>query len=109
MLYKGYIGQVDVDEDEGVLHGRVVNIRDTITFVGKTVAESQREFKKSVDVYLAWCAERGEEPEPPCSGKFIVRLNPEIHRALILAAAREHKSLNAFVKEALEERVHALR
>lgn len=109
MLYKGYIGHVEVDEDEGVLHGRVVNIRDTITFQGQTVAEAQREFRKSIDIYLDWCQERGEEPERPSSGKFVVRLDPELHRALIVAAAAEHKSLNTFVKDALTELVNAHR
>ncbi len=37
-------------------------------------------FHDSVDDYLTFCAERGEEPEKPYSGKFVVRVEPELHK-----------------------------
>jgi predicted HicB family RNase H-like nuclease len=37
MEYLGYIGKVELDEEEGILHGEVINIRDVITFEGKSV------------------------------------------------------------------------
>lgn len=43
----------------------MTNTRAVITFEGKSVPELQREFRKSVDVYLASCEEKGEEPEKP--------------------------------------------
>lgn len=49
------------------------------------------------------CAKNGREPEKPASGKFVVRLTPEMHRELIRLAARTNKSLNAVVREAVEE------
>ena len=63
--YKGYIGKVEIDDEEGLLHGEVINIRDVITFQGTSVAEMQKAFRESVDDYLEFCAQRGESPEKP--------------------------------------------
>ena len=80
MEYKGYIGKVAIDDEAGILYGEVINIRDVITFEGTSVAELQIAFHESVDDYLAFCTERGESPEKPFSGKFVVRLPAELHR-----------------------------
>ena len=99
MEYKGYAATVEYDDEARIFHGEVVNTRTTITFQGTSVNELDREFRKSIDVYLDWCAKRGKEPEKPYSGSFTVRMTPELHRAAAVAAAREHKSLNAWITE----------
>jgi predicted HicB family RNase H-like nuclease len=103
--YKGYIGQVEFDDEASIFHGRVINTRDVITFRGKSVAELRKEFRTSVDVYLAFCAERGEEPDKPFSGQFVTRVPAELHRKASLAASRAGKSLNAWVAEQLQSAV----
>ncbi|HEX9939709.1 MAG TPA: type II toxin-antitoxin system HicB family antitoxin [Longimicrobium sp.] len=65
MMYKGYTGRYEVDEEEGVLHGRVDGIRAVVSFVSDTLEGLEREFRTSVDVYLEVCAEKGYEPERP--------------------------------------------
>jgi predicted HicB family RNase H-like nuclease len=97
MEYKGYIGKVEFDDEADIFHGEVINTRDVITFQGGGVAELKRAFKDSVDDYLAFCAERGEEPDKPFSGQFVTRLPPELHRKVNLAASIAGKSLNAWV------------
>ena len=47
-------------------------------------------------------SEVGKVPDKPFSGKFQVRVSPEIHRAVALAAGIEGKSLNVWVAETLE-------
>ena len=59
-------------------------------------------FEDSVDDYLEFCASRGEEPEKPFSGKFLVRVTPEMHRQIMAEARRHGKSLNAYVVEKLQ-------
>ncbi|MFL5562032.1 MAG: type II toxin-antitoxin system HicB family antitoxin [Gemmatimonadaceae bacterium] len=49
------------------------------------------------------CGERGEEPDKPYSGRFLVRIDPQLHRELAVAAARQGNSLNAFVASALKD------
>ena len=105
MEYKGYVGQVEFDDDAGLFHGRVINTRDVITFEGRSVAELRREFAESVDDYLEMCTERGEEPERPYSGRFVLRLDPDLHRRLAIAAGRESQSLNTWIAEALEHQL----
>lgn len=103
--YKGYIGKVEFDDEAAVFHGEVVNTRDVITFQGESVKELRRAFKDSVDDYLAFCAERGEEPDKPFSGQFVTRIPPALHRQLHLAASLAGKSLNAWVREQLQSAV----
>jgi predicted HicB family RNase H-like nuclease len=103
MRYKGYTGVVEFDEESGVLFGRVIGLRDYITFQGDSVAEVTLAFRESVDVYLELCAERGESPEKPFSGQFILRINSQLHRALSNAAEELGKSLNSLIESHLEE------
>lgn len=100
--YKGYSGLMEVDPEDGVIAGRVLGIRDVITFEGDTVPQAIQAFHDSVDDYLEFCAERGVAPEKPFSGRFVVRIRPELHRRLAILAEDCRQSLNAFITELLE-------
>jgi len=97
MKHKGYLGILKVDTEAGVIRGHVVNTRDTITFQGKSVKEAVAEFKTSVDEYLAFCESKGISPEKPFSGKFLVRINPKLHRDLMFVAQSKGLSVNKLV------------
>lgn len=101
MEYKGYIGKVEFDDEANLFHGEVINLRDVVTFQGETVGELRSAFLESVDDYLEFCEERGESPEKPYSGKFMVRVEPELHKAVAMQAKMNHKSLNAWVHDTL--------
>jgi predicted HicB family RNase H-like nuclease len=105
MEYNGYIGKVEFDDEAGIFHGEVINTRDVITFQGKSVAELKKAFRESVDDYLAFCKERGEEPDKPFSGQFVTRIPPELHRQVNLAANLAGKSLNAWIADQLKAAV----
>jgi predicted HicB family RNase H-like nuclease len=105
MEYKGYIGEVEYDDEAAVFHGEVVNLRDVITFQGETVQALRQAFIDSVEEYLEFCAGRGEEPEKPFSGRFVLRMDPELHRKVYLRAKRSSKSLNRWITEALVKEV----
>lgn len=105
MQYKGYTAKVKYDDDAGLFHGHVLNLRDVITFQGTSVEELRREFRESVDDYLDWCAEREEAPEKPFSGKFLVRLEPNLHRDIASRAELSGKSLNTWVVQVLSSSV----
>jgi predicted HicB family RNase H-like nuclease len=102
MIHKGYEARVTIDEDAGLMHGEVINIRDVVTFQGRSVAELKKALAASVEDYLAFCAARGEDPDKPFSGKFPVRVSPDLHKRTHTVAKRLGVSLNAFVAEALE-------
>ena len=102
MEYKGYIGKVEIDDELGILYGEVINVRDVITFEGTSVEEVQQAFHESVDDYLEFCAERGESPEKPFSGKFVLRLPEDLHRQAYIQAKLKNKSLNSWVTDILQ-------
>jgi predicted HicB family RNase H-like nuclease len=105
MEYKGYLAKVEFDEQANLFHGEVINTRDVITFQGSCVDDLRQAFIDSVEDYLEFCAERGEDPEKPFSGKFVVRLDPELHRQLYVHAKKAGVSLNQWVSQALERQV----
>jgi predicted HicB family RNase H-like nuclease len=71
----------------------VINLRDVITFEGETVNELKEAFYDSVDDYLTFCAERGEAPVKPYSGKFVVCVEPELHKNITVEARKKRKEL----------------
>jgi predicted HicB family RNase H-like nuclease len=101
MKYKGYEGSISYDDEAEIFHGEVINTKDVITFQGKSVRELKKEFRLSIDDYLALCKERGEEPEKPFSGNLVIRIDPELHKKLAIQARKRKKSLNAFIEERL--------
>lgn len=103
MKYKGYTAHIEYDEDAKILFGKVLDIKDVITFKSKNPDEIEKEFRLSIDDYLEWCEESGEEPAKVFSGKLPYRTTPETHRQIFLAAEKAHKSINAWMDEALKK------
>jgi predicted HicB family RNase H-like nuclease len=105
MEYKGYFAKVEFDDEANIFHGEIINLRDVITFEGETVDELRTALVDSVEDYLAFCKERGEEPDKPYSGRFLVRVEPELHKTLVIQARKNGKSLNTLVHDALLKEV----
>lgn len=103
LRYKGYTGHVEFDDQSGTFYGEVLDLKDVITFQGKSVEEIEQAFCDSIDDYLEFCRERNEEPDKPFSGRLMVRLPPQLHRRVFVTARREGKSLNQWIAEKLEE------
>lgn len=103
MNYKGYIGSVEYDENARIFAGTVINTKTVITFQGTTVDELEAEFRASVDDYLECCKKDGISPEKPYSGRFNVRLLPELHQRAAIAASRLNMSLNSFIQKSVED------
>ena len=110
MAYKGYLAHITFDEQANLFHGEVINIRDVVTFQGQSVEELRQACADSIEDYLSFCAERGEAPDQPFFGRLTVRLSPEQHRKVILAAEKAGKDVAQWVAEALEQVVgHSVR
>ena len=103
--YGGYIGSAEVDAENHVLFGRLLFIRDAIGYSAETVEGLESAFREAVDDYLAACAEEGSEPDVPCKGSFNVRVGPERHRKVALAARSQGLGLNEFVCVALDDAI----
>jgi len=105
LKYKGYTGTVEFDPDDKTFYGRVIDLKDVITFESQDATKLEEEFQISVDAYLEFCEDLGDEPEKPYSGKFNVRISPELHRLASIKAIEENISLNTFVAYAMETAV----
>lgn len=101
--YKGYSGNVEFDDEAGIFHGEVLDLRDVVTFQGRSVDELERAFRDSIDDYLDFCSERSEEPDKPFTGRLMLRLPPELHRKAYVRAQREGKSLNQWIADKQDE------
>lgn len=96
-----YEARVAFDDEASVFFGEVMHLRDVITFQGTSVDELRTAFVDSVEDYLEFCREKGEEPEKPYSGKFLLRVEPDEHRQFARAADRAGLSLNTWARQAL--------
>jgi len=104
LRYKGYVAQITIETDDDVLCGSVVNTEDTIHFEGRTVSELKVAFAETVDDYIRYCEERGEQPEKPYSGNLRVRMSSKVHKQADQAARVLGVSLNTFIVDAVESK-----
>lgn len=107
MTYKGYFAKINFDERDNIFWGKVIGIKDSITFEGETVKQLTEDFHKAIDHYLVDCKQEGRTPEKPYSGKLTLRMSPSIHAKIASAAAHTGKSLNKWVTDTLDHAVHS--
>ena len=107
MEYKGYVGSVEFSESDGLLFGKVQGIRSLISYEGTTVTELISDFHGAVDDYLALCEEEGTKPEIAYKGSFNIRIGSERHKRAAIYAAAHQQTLNAFIAEAVDEKLAA--
>ena len=101
LTYKAFYGSVEFSDEENIFFGRIIEINDRITYEGDTVKSLRKGFNAAVDEYLDVCAKLGKEPEKPYKGSFIVRIEPVLHRQLVMYSTSQGKSLNSVVAEAI--------
>jgi len=99
MTYKGYVARIEFDARDDIFVGRILGVREIISFHADTVAELRAEFRAAVDDYLSDCAEQGITPEKPASGKIMLRIRPDVHAAAAIAAQASGKSLNQWAND----------
>ena len=105
LTYKGYQGRFDYDAEADIFHGEVLHLADVITFQGRSIDELKQALADSVEDCLECCAAKGRSPDKPFSGRFNVRIAPEMHQRIAAEAARDGISLNAWVARALASAV----
>ncbi len=107
MTLDGYSAKIEYDAELDMFRGEILGLTGGADFYGKNPKELRAEFKKSLQVFLEVCREKGIEPRRNYSGKFNLRIPPELHEQLAIAAQAEGKSINALAQEALQQRVAA--
>ena len=105
MTVDGFQAKIEYDTELDMFRGEILGLSGGADFYGKNPKELRAEFKKSLHVYLDLCREKGIEPRRQFSGKFNLRISPELHEKLAIAAEAEGKSINTIALEALRERL----
>lgn len=107
MKYKGQLGSIEHDLDQGILYGKLLFINDLVTYEAESLRGLESEFRISVDEYLADCERMGIPPNRPFKGSFNIRIGRELHQQLAMKAAEDGLGLNEAVQRAVEEFVVA--
>ena len=103
--YKGYQAKITFDAESKQLYGVIADISDHVDFISDSARGIEREFKKAVNDYIAFCEEVGKNPEKPYCGVFQVRTSPEAHKRLVQEARKNGSTLNALVDALLKAHV----
>ena len=105
MSVDGYYARIEYNSDTDLFRGEILGLSGGADFYGANPDVLRREFKKSLEVFLEVCKEQGIEPRRQFSGKFNLRIPPELHEQLAMAAEAQGKSLNALAQETLQKSV----
>lgn len=105
MTVDGYSAKIEYDPELDAFRGEILGLNGGADFYGKNPRELRAEFKKSLQVFLEVCREKGIEPRRSYSGKFNLRISPDLHEKLAFVAEAEGKSINTVAQEALQQRL----
>jgi predicted HicB family RNase H-like nuclease len=107
MNHLGYSARIEYDERDNIFVGRVLGLRDIISFQGGAVLELRDAFEAAIEDYLLDCKTQGIKPEKSASGKLMLRVPSQVHGAALVAAQASGKSLNQWATEVLQQAAHA--
>ena len=105
MTVDGFRARIEYDEEIDLFRGEILGLSGGAEFYGEDPKELRTEFSKSRQVFLQVCKEKGLEPRRHYSGKFNLRIPPELPERLAIEAQAQGKSINALAQEALQDRV----
>ena len=105
MEIEGYRAVIQFDPDIEMFRGEFVGLNGGADFYARDIAGLRREGAASLEVFLDMCREDGVEPRRQFSGKFNVRIPPDLHACIAAAAAADGKSLNQWVTDELRASV----
>ena len=101
MNYKDYYGSVHFESEDLIFHGKIEFIRALVTYEATDAKGLKKAFEDAVNDYLNTCEEQNIEAEKPFKGSLNVRLGPELHRSIAIAAAQNDWTINRFITETL--------
>jgi predicted HicB family RNase H-like nuclease len=106
MSLDGHKAKIVYDPKIDMFRGEILGLNGGADFYGKTPDELRSEFEKSLKVFLEVCEEKGIEPYKEYSGKFNLRIPPELHAEIASRASATGKSLNQWIVETIDQFLH---
>ena len=103
MIIGGYQAVIAFDPEISMFRGEFLSLNGGADFYAADVEGLRREGEISLRVFLEASEQHGINPRKHYSGKFVLRLDSDIHEAAAIAAAAHGMSLNQWVVETLRE------
>ncbi len=107
MEINGYRAIIQYDPEIEMFRGEFIGLNGGADFYAKDIEGLRQEGEISLRVFLEMCQEDGVEPRKEYSGRFNLRVPPELHMEISTRAAAEGKSLNKWVTNVIDEVIHA--
>lgn len=105
MEINGYKAVIAYDAETELFRGEFIGLNGGADFYADNVAQLKKEGEISLNVFLEMCEKKNIEPFKQYSGKFNIRLSPELHKAAVMAATAENLSLNEWISQTLAKSV----
>ena len=103
MTIDGVKAVITYDSEIEMFRGEFLGLNGGADFYAQDAEGLRREGAISLQVFLDACKEDNVDPFKSYSGKFILRVPPEDHAAISLAASASGKSLNQWAVEILKQ------
>ena len=107
MHIDGYQAVISYDPEIGMFRGEFLALNGGADFYAQDIDSLRKEGVISLSTFLVLCKDKGVDPIKKFSGKFNVRLNPELHKRAVAVARAKGKSLNQLIAGALEHELLA--
>ncbi|MET1255582.1 hypothetical protein [Aliikangiella maris] len=102
LIYKGFIGQIEYDNETGKLVGEVINCIDVLEFEGVSADEIKAGFKQCIEDYIACQKELTGVYPTPFVGNFTVCLSTDKQNKIIKAAHAKGQSVSHWLNQRIE-------
>jgi len=106
MEINDYRAIVQYNPELEMFRGEFIGLNGGADFYATDIKGLKEEANISLKVFLDMCEEDGVEPRKNYSGKFNIRISPELHANIVNIATSEGKSLNQWVVETLNYASH---
>ncbi len=107
MIIDGHQAVIEYDSELEMFRGEFIGLNGGADFYASDIPGLHREGATSLRIFLEECARYGVKPTRNFSGRFVLRVPPEIHQAATTAAAAHGESLNQWVVALIKEAVQA--
>lgn len=107
MEINGYKAVIQYDPEIEMFRGEFVGLNGGADFYAADIKSLKQEGEQSLKVFFDACRRRGIEPTKRYSGRFNVRISPELHEKVTEAALASGKSLNQWISDTLGREVNS--
>jgi len=106
MEIDNYRALIQYDPEIEMFRGEFIGLNGSADFYASDIEGLKTEGGISLKVFLQMCIEDGVEPKKSYSGKFNIRIPPDLHEDIASVAVSEGKSINQWVVETLNYASH---